>query len=235
MLSLCPRDKRNGHKATGEHLSTVISPFLEYSSFCLFTFSTKRAVSDLLPTIVSGGRASTWRPDIQISLITDHWSLRKNVEALSRLTHTSKTRKDWRRLFASPEKLAQNVRKSQDKILRQMCANQQNVIILCQIAYFLNYKSMISVCFYLRFKQCFNMIWRKLAVLSINTVQTKRVLGSQQKKNKWRNIPKIGGVLSPGSPSLWMYALTSLVLNAIFLFVPIHRNAFCIGTITGSW
>ena len=55
---------------------------------------------------------------------------------------------------------------------------------------------MIFVCIYLRFKQYLNIIWRTLAVvLSLNTVQSKKVPRSQQKN--WRKIQKIGGVLSP--------------------------------------
>ena len=63
---------------------------------------------------------------------------------------------------------------------------------------------MMFVCIYLRIKQYLNMIWGKLAVLSLNTVQTLRIPGSQQQI--WRKIQKIGQVLSPGSPAFWMYA-----------------------------
>ena len=47
------------------------------------------------------------------------------------------------------------------------------------------------------------MTLRKLAVLSLNTVKTKKVPGSQQKIG--RKSQKIGGVLTPGTPAFWMY------------------------------
>ena len=60
---------------------------------------------------------------------------------------------------------------------------------------------MIFVCSYLRFKQCLNMIWRKLAVLSLNTVKTQKGFGfsaknlAENKKNRRDLNPRNSGFL----------------------------------------
>ena len=61
------------------------------------------------------------------------------------------------------------------------------------------------VCVYLRFKQWLNMIGRKLALLSLNPVQTLRVPRAQPKiwrkiPNNWRSL-----VWASGISAFWMY------------------------------
>ena len=61
--------------------------------------------------------------------------------------------------------------------------------------------NMIFVCIYLRSKQYLNMIWRKLAVGSLNTVKTLRVSGSQPKI--WQKIQKKLAGFKPQEPQLF--------------------------------
>ena len=76
-----------------------------------------------------------------------------------------------------------------DEIPRKSALNMKLYRILWQKKH-INLQNMIFMCVYVRFKQRLNMIVRKLAVLSLNTVQTWWVPRSQPKI--WRKSQKIG-------------------------------------------